>query len=593
MTDEQNPVTSPPADNLQQENPAASGTVGTGTGTKTKTGTETTGAAGTDSPAQPSPAPSSERSPADPVPESPLESTPEPASESTLNSTPESTPESAPEPASEPVPESVQEPVPASPEPEAAGDPEPEPAHADIQSPLLPAEEAGRTEGTGGTKGAETEAAEGTGGAKGAETEATPLEEPKRPSSGLFKKYITENKIFKNREVLRHSYSPRELPHRDEQIDSIAEILAPALQGATPSNILIYGKTGTGKTATVKYVGGELENESSGFTPCRLIHLNCETIDTQYRVLAQIANCVSEIDNKASDRVKNTIPPTGWHTDQVYSELKNILEHAGGLQIIVLDEIDKLVKKSGDDTLYSLTRINSDLTKSRVCIIGISNDLTFKDFLDPRVLSSLSEEELVFPPYNAAQLADILKQRAGVAFLEGAVSDDVISLCAARAAQEHGDARRALDLLRVSGELAEREGASHVEERHVATAQESIETDTMSECVKTLPVQSKIVLSSMLLLAGSGQKVFTSGQVVGIYRDLVKELDVDCLSHRRVSELINDLTMLGIVSSRVVSYGRHGRTTEIYFDKPTNEIRRVIMNESRFMECSILESLMR
>ena len=132
-------------------------------------------------------------------------------------------------------------------------------------------------------------------------------EEPRqRPSSGLFKKYIPENKIFKNREVLRHSYSPRELPHRDEQIDSIAEILAPALQGATPSNILIYGKTGTGKTATVKYVGGELENESSGFTPCRLIHLNCETIDTQYRVLAQIANCVSEIDNKASDRVKNS-----------------------------------------------------------------------------------------------------------------------------------------------------------------------------------------------------------------------------------------------------------------------------------------------
>ena len=423
--------------------------------------------------------------------------------------------------------------------------------------------------------------------------EQTAEQLPERPSSGLFKKYISANKIFRNREVLRHSYSPRELPHRDEQINSIAEILAPALQGSTPSNILIYGKTGTGKTATVRYVGGELENESSGFTPCRLIHLNCETIDTQYRVLAQIANIVSEIDNKASDRTKNTIPPTGWHTDQVYSELKNILEHAGGLQIIVLDEIDKLVKKSGDDTLYSLTRINSDLTKSRVCIIGISNDLTFKDFLDPRVRSSLSEEELVFPPYNADQLRDILNQRAGVAFLEGAVSDEVISLCAARAAQEHGDARRALDLLRVSGELAEREGASHVEERHVAAAQESIETDTMSDCVRTLPVQSKIVLSSMLLLAGSGQKVFTSGAVVGIYRNLVKELDADTLSHRRVSELINDLTMLGIVSSRVVSYGRHGRTTEIYFKGPTNDIRKVIMSEPRFMECKVLESLMR
>ena len=147
-------------------------------------------------------------------------------------------------------------------------------------------------------------------------------------STGLFKKYTIKNKIFQNREVLRHSYSPRELPHRVDQIDSIAVILAPALQGATPSNILIYGTTGTGKTATVKFVGSELENESSEFSPCRMVHLNCETIDTQYRVLAQIANHISGHDLTPSDRAKNTIPATGWHTDQVYSELKNVLEQA-------------------------------------------------------------------------------------------------------------------------------------------------------------------------------------------------------------------------------------------------------------------------
>ena len=416
--------------------------------------------------------------------------------------------------------------------------------------------------------------------------------EEKYTPTNLFKKYIIENRIFKNREILRHTYNPRALPHRSDQINSIAKILAPALQGATPSNILIYGKTGTGKTATVKFVGSELESESSDFSPCRLIHLNCETIDTQYRVLAQIANFVSGIELKSSTHVKNTIPQTGWHTDQVYSELKNILEQAGGLQIIVLDEIDKLVRKSGDDTLYSLTRINSDLVNSRVCIIGISNDLTFKDFLDPRVLSSLSEEELVFPPYNADQLRDILNQRARNAFLPDVVSDDVISLCAARAAQEHGDARRALDLLRVSGELAEREGSSHVLERHVASAQESIETDTMSECIKTLPIQSKIVLCSMLLLSiRSTQKVFTASSVINIYTELASELDTEPLSHRRVSDLINELNMLGIVTSHVVSHGRYGRSTEIYFEGPTAELRKVIMSEPRFQDCQMLETL--
>ena len=409
---------------------------------------------------------------------------------------------------------------------------------------------------------------------------------------GLFKKYTNKNRIFQNREVLRHSYSPRELPHRMNQIDSIAVILAPALQGATPSNILIYGKTGTGKTATVRFVGTELENESSEFSRCRMVHLNCETIDTQYRVLAQIANQVSEHDLKPSDRPKNVIPATGWHTDQVYTELKNVLEQVGGLQIIVLDEIDKLVKKSGDDTLYNLTRINSDLKTSRVCIIGISNDLTFKDFLDPRVLSSLSEEEIVFPPYDAVQLQDILHQRAEMAFLPGAVTEDVIALCAALAAQEHGDARRALDLLRVSGELAERESAEKVLELHVRRAQENIETDTMSECVQTLPTQSKMVLCSMLLVASTTQKVFTSGSVINVYRELARELDVEPLTHRRVSDLINELNMLGIVTARVVSHGRHGRTTEIYFNSPTNQIRTVVMNDPRFRECGILHPLL-
>lgn len=416
-------------------------------------------------------------------------------------------------------------------------------------------------------------------------------DEPYKPV-GLFKKYTKENKIFQNREVLRHSYSPRELPHRFEQIDSIALILAPALQGATPSNILIYGKTGTGKTATVKFVGTELENESSEFSRCRLVHLNCETIDTQYRVLAQIANHVSEHDLKASDKVKNTIPATGWHTDQVYSELKNVLEQTGGLQIIVLDEIDKLVKKSGDDTLYNLTRINSDLRNARVCIIGISNDLTFKDFLDPRVLSSLSEEEIVFPPYDAVQLRDILYQRAEMAFLPGSLGEGVIALCAALAAQEHGDARRALDLLRVSGELAERESSDKVLEEHVRRAQENIETDTMSECIQTLPTQSKMVLCSMLLVAGTGQKVFTSGSVINIYRELATEMEIEPLTHRRVSDLINELNMLGIVIARVVSHGRHGRTTEIYFNSPTNQIRTVVMNDSRFRECRVLQPLL-
>ncbi len=399
-------------------------------------------------------------------------------------------------------------------------------------------------------------------------------------SSGLFDKYLAENRIFKDREVLRHSYRPHILPHRKPQIDHIASILAPSLQMETPSNILIYGKTGTGKTASVRYVGSELEQVSTRRgTICRVVHLNCEVIDTQYRVLAQIAKLILGEDDFPSDKLRTHIPMTGWPTDQVYAELKNQLEAVSGVFIIILDEIDKLVKKSGDDTLYNLTRINTDLIRSKVSIIGISNDLGFKTFLDPRVLSSLSEEELVFPPYNAPQLCDILQQRATIGFIEAALDDEVIPLCAALAAQEHGDARRALDLLRISGELADREGSHKVGIEHVKKAQAKIETDSMVECIRTLPTQSKIVLYCMLLLHRAGQKIFISGEITRIYKEITPILDIDVLTARRISDLMSELNMLGVISTRLVNRGRHGRTKEMWFDTSTDKIWEVIMEE--------------
>ena len=104
-------------------------------------------------------------------------------------------------------------------------------------------------------------------------------------SANLFTKYLDKGVIFKNRDVLTQSYAPNVLPHRKEQIDSIAAILAPAIRNETPSNILIYGKTGTGKTSSVNYVGAALETACHDMgKACNVIYLNCERLDTQYRL---------------------------------------------------------------------------------------------------------------------------------------------------------------------------------------------------------------------------------------------------------------------------------------------------------------------
>jgi cell division control protein 6 len=446
-------------------------------------------------------------------------------------------------------------------------------------------------------------------------------------SPGLFDDLLSGKPIFENKEVLRPSYTPQKLPHREEQTNNMATILVSALRGETPSNILIYGKTGTGKTASAKFVSDELESTSQKYeVPCEVEYINCEVTDTQYRVLAQLANKFIDnnrgaINNKLDELTSlrerarsetsiltdtgfdtvgtldeqietlederdafDEVPMTGWPTDRVYTSFFDAVDYRERVVVIMLDEIDKLVEKSGDDTLYNLSRMNSELQRSRVSIIGISNDLKFTDFLDPRVKSSLGEEEIVFPPYDANQLRDILEHRAEVAFKTGALTDDVIPLCAAFAAQEHGDARRALDLLRTAGELAERDDTDSVEEDHVRQAQEKIELDRVVEVVRTLPQQSKLVLFAIILLEKQGVHNINTGEVYNIYKRLCEEIDADVLTQRRVTDLISELDMLGIVNAIVVSKGRYGRTKEISLSVPVDETETVLLSDSRLAD---------
>ena len=389
---------------------------------------------------------------------------------------------------------------------------------------------------------------------------------------------LESKSMFLNRDVLRSTYVPEYLPHRDREVEALLKILVVALRGDTPSNILIYGKTGTGKTAVTTHVGDELENVGAKRgIPCKVLYMNCEVIDTQYRLLANLARSFGK-----------RIPMTGWPTDQVYTEFKSAVDSTEQVVVIILDEIDKLIKK-GDDVLYSLSRINSTLNHAKVSLVGISNDLTFTEFLDPRVRSSLGEEEIVFPPYNADQLSDILRQRAEMAFGNESLSNDVISLCAALAAREHGDARKALDLLRVSAELAERDGSMVVHVSNVRKAQSKIESDRVAEVVVTLPTQSKLLLYGITILdkatesmrKPSGRKIMSTGEVYRIYKRMCAVLDLDVLTQRRITELISELDMLGIVNATVVNRGRYGMTKEISLETPADHVHNMLVTDTR------------
>ncbi|MDP7506708.1 MAG: ORC1-type DNA replication protein [Candidatus Woesearchaeota archaeon] len=374
--------------------------------------------------------------------------------------------------------------------------------------------------------------------------------------SKFFEKFLARDTLFKDKQVLQMNYIPDDITHRDEQVDQIAEILAPSLKKQKPSNVFIYGKVGSGKTLVVKYITNQLLDTANKLNvPLKILYINCKlkrVADTEYRLMAQLIRDFGK-----------DIPTTGLPTDEIYKTFFNIVDSKKQLLILILDEIDQLVKKCGDGILYNLTRINEELKNSQLSLVGISNDLVFVDNLDPRVKSSLSEEEIIFPPYNALQIQDILSQRVIKAFKEDVVHQGVIAKCAAYAAREHGDARRALELTRVAGELAERESSPSVNIEHLDKAEQKIEKDRIVDTIKTQPLQCQLVLYAIIKMYLKKKDVILTGEVYDIYKEHCSRSGLRPLTQRRISDIIAELDMFGILNVKVISKGRYGRTREI------------------------------
>ena len=385
--------------------------------------------------------------------------------------------------------------------------------------------------------------------------------------STFFENFLKGSKIFLNKKVLQSNYIPTDVVHREELMREIALILAPALKNDRPSNLFVYGKTGTGKTLVVKHITDSMVGiaKQNNFH-LKIIYINCKlkrVADTEYRLVAQLAR-----------EFGKDIPSTGLPTDQVYSIFYDILDSQEQIVILILDEIDQLAKRAGDNILYNLTRINTELKKSQLTLIGISNDLVFVDHLDARVKSSLSEEEILFAPYNALQLQAILKERAVKAFRESAIKNGVIEKCAAYAAREHGDARRAIELLRVAGEIAERKSCYYVEIKHIDEAEEKIDHDRVFDIVLNQPRQFQLVLYSILKLSTRNANIFT-GEIYGVYDELCKQIKLRPLTQRRVSDIIGELDMFGVIQAKVISKGRYGRTRTISLAIPSTTVPKI------------------
>ena len=389
----------------------------------------------------------------------------------------------------------------------------------------------------------------------------------------IFDKAVIGANLIKNRKTLTIDYVPEKLPFRDEESKTIAQVLSVVLKNGRPSNLLVFGKPGTGKTAVVKNVIARLKKKSIEHgIEITVTIINAKTSNTSYKVLYDIAEDIgiNRFDKKL--RVHFTGLSMGEATDRILEYMKKNNLHV----VLIIDEIDSLVDRNGDDVLYSFTRANERmLGDGFVSLIGISNSLTFKDKLDPRVRSSLSEEEIIFNPYTIIQLKEILNDRSKLAFNEGSIGQATINLCAAVAGKENGDARKAIDLLRVAAEIAERERADMVTENHIREAQEKIEKDTNYEVIKNSTTHTKLIVLSIMK-----SQTGMTGDVYDIYVSLCKQIEHDSLTQRRVTQIISELDQLGLITSNVVSHGRYGRSQIIKIAVSSDTVSKALKDDN-------------
>ena len=388
--------------------------------------------------------------------------------------------------------------------------------------------------------------------------------------------------LIKNSNILRHDYIPDRILHRDGQQELVTQSLIPLYQKSIPPNLLVYGKPGTGKTLVVKKVLKQIQNRvDKNAYRIKIVFTNAKDQSNLYNVLVDLGRQLGLKSKKTIDD-KLWLPSTGLSISEVFNRILYTIEKNKTNTVFVIDEIDhlaKLVDKTGKDILYSITRANLKLKNGSLSLVGISNDVSFKDQLDPRVISTLSEEEIVFPAYNTNEIKEILEDRIPLAFDENIVTTGALNLCASMACKQHGDARRAIKLLNVAGKTAELNQDNSITDKHVRLAAQRIEIDKESQQLNAFSLHEKLLVITIMKTPN-----ISTGDIYSAYKSLCKITCQNELTQRRVTQMLSEIELSGLISGRMIHQGIHGNTKKFNLTISPDLVKNTLNPEEIFAD---------
>ncbi len=424
-------------------------------------------------------------------------------------------------------------------------------------------------------------------GGEVSDAESASLSDDGSPSiEEMMLEYEEQEGLIRDRSLLdpNHIVGEDRIVGRDRQLQEVTKMLRVALGDNRPPNLFLYGPSGTGKSLITKAVCKKLTQIcDSRDISFGTIEVNCQDLDTLGVAIYELAEQAA-----AEAGVEVEVPKHGVATKDKWDELYRIINENFDTVVFVLDELDMLVGRRDKKEpafsrlLYNLSRAEAnDELEAHVSVVAISNDTKMMESVGSRAQSSFTPEDVHFDDYDANQLRQILRRRTD-AFREDVLDDEVIPLAAAVAAQTHGDARKAIDLMRVAGELAEREGDDRIVTDHVREAQDKVEKNRVLEVVRGISNQKKLCLYATAAVAQEtedGSARSTSGY--SVYQFLTDSLGADQYQQETYINKMKEMTTYSLVDFERRSHGpKSGMFLEFRFGERPETIVRTLRESS-------------